>query len=116
MEFDENDNLDEQQGDYVEIYSRNAILWFSILADPLIGGILLIINLWVVGYKKAIVSVVVFLIVFEGLISVVEYWFINNYHLNASKINVNDPKTRNDVLMMLGATKAMQIAGALMLI
>ena len=115
MEFDENDNLDEQQGDYVEIYSRNAVLWFSILADPLIGGILLLINLWVAGYKKAMAGVIIFLVVFEALISAVEYWFINNYHLNVAKIDINDPKVRNEMLMMMGATKVLQIAGALVL-
>lgn len=115
MEFDENDNLNGQQGDFVEIYSRKAVLWFSILADPLIGGILLIINLWVAGYKKAITAVVVFVIVFEALISTVEYWFINNFHLNGAKIDVNNIQTRNDMLLLLAATKAMQIAGALVL-
>ena len=115
MEFDENENFDEQQGDAVEIYSRAAILWFSILADPLIGGILLIINLWVVGYKKAIAPIIIFLIVFEALISTVEYWFINNFHLNVAKIDINDTQVRNDMLLMMGVTKSLQIVGALIL-
>jgi len=108
MAFDDNDNINEQQDDAVEIYSRNAVLWFSILADPIIGGILLIINLWVVGYKKAIAPVVIFLIVFEGLISGAEYCFTNNFKLSANALS------RNDVLFLL-MTKALQVIGGIIL-
>lgn len=108
MDFDENDNLD-QQGDYVEIYSKNAILWFSVLADPLIGGILLIINLWVVGYKKAILPLVAFLVVFEGLMTAGEYWFVNSYKLSGDKITTID-------IIYLAVFKAIQILGAFVLV
>ncbi len=108
MEFDDNDNLDQHNGDFVEIYSRNAVLWFSILADPLIGGILLIINLWVAGYKKAIAPVVIFLLAFEGVETYGEYWFTNNYKLTANVLSLND-------LLYLGIFKALQILGGLAL-
>jgi hypothetical protein len=108
MEFDENDSRDEHYGDFVEIYSRNAILWFSILADPLVGGILLIINLWVVGYKKAIAPVVIFLLVFEGLLTTGEYLFTSNFKLSAVAL------TQNDILYM-AAVKIIQVAGGFVL-
>jgi len=37
MEFDENNGIKEREDDYVEIYSKKAIWWFSILASPLFG-------------------------------------------------------------------------------
>ena len=60
MEFDE-DKIEETGGDYVEIYSRRAIFWFAVFS-PLYAGILLIINLWVAGYKWAISQVILFLL------------------------------------------------------
>jgi hypothetical protein len=115
MEFDENDELDEQQGDAVEIYSRNAVLWFSILADPLIGGILLMINLWTVGYKKAMWQVAAFIIVFEAVLTTVEYWLADYFHLNVAKVDLNNPGVRNDMMQMMGIKIAIQVGGALIL-
>jgi hypothetical protein len=60
MEFNE-EKQDIQDDDYVDIYSKKAIFWFSIF-NFLYGGILLIINLWVAGYKKAVAEVAAFLI------------------------------------------------------
>ncbi|MGN8070293.1 hypothetical protein [Mucilaginibacter sp. SG564] len=60
MEFDE-DKIEETGGDYVEIYSRRAIFWFAVFS-PLYAGILLIINLWVAGYKWVISQVILFLL------------------------------------------------------
>lgn len=63
MEIDD-DNVPEEQGDdYVEIYSKTAIFWFSVFS-PLFGSLLLMINLWSVGYKSAIYRVVAFLVLF----------------------------------------------------
>lgn len=108
MELDENDGFDQQPEGYVEIYSRNAVLWFSILADPLIGGILLIINLWVAGYKRAIAPVVLFLVAYEGIATAFEYWFTNNFKLSQQVLTQND-------LLFLVITKALQILGGLVL-
>lgn len=110
MEFDENNGVDQQPEDYVEIYSRNAVLWFSILADPLIGGVLLCINLWVVGYKKAFALVVGFLIVYGTGVTLAEYWFVNNF-----KLNQNLPRlTQNDIIFASGSF-VLRILGALLL-
>ena len=51
MEIPETDQQQpEVQG--VAIYSKLAVLLFSIFFDPLIGGILLMLNLRSVGYKR----------------------------------------------------------------
>jgi hypothetical protein len=67
MEFDE-DKIEETEGDYVEIYSKRAIFWFAVFS-PLFAGILLIINLWVAGYKWVISQVILFLLVSYVLLS-----------------------------------------------
>lgn len=58
---------DEQQPDEqgVAIYSKLAVLLFSIFFSPLIGGILLMLNLRSVGYKKQGTTVLLFAIVFQ---------------------------------------------------
>jgi len=60
MEFDEQNVVEEREGEAVEIYSRRAIWWFSIIPVPLFGGVLLAMNLWAAGYKKAIYPVIAF--------------------------------------------------------
>ncbi len=64
MELDENNVPEVQDDDYVEIYSRNAILSFSIFPTPIFGSVLLILNLIAAGYKKAVLGVVIFTILF----------------------------------------------------
>jgi hypothetical protein len=46
------------------IYSKWAILLFSILASPLVGGILLMINLRSAGYKRESIRVILFVIAY----------------------------------------------------
>lgn len=62
MESDEQNVIDEEDGEAVEIYSRRAIWWFSIIPSPLFGGVLLSINLWAAGFKTAILQVMGFAI------------------------------------------------------
>ena len=51
MEFDETE--EQQPGEQqVDIYSKWAILGFSLFFSPLAGGILLMLNLRSTGYKK----------------------------------------------------------------
>jgi hypothetical protein len=59
MEFEEY-KTEEKEEDYVDIYSKRAIFIFSIFSN-IYGGVLLIINLWNAGYKKAISQVLLFL-------------------------------------------------------
>lgn len=56
------ESQDEIQDEHVEIYSKWAILGFSIFFSTLIGGILLMINLRKAGYKQAVYTVLVFMI------------------------------------------------------
>jgi len=50
---EEPEEIQENPEDAVDIYSRRAVLGFSIFFSTLFGGVLLMINLWQVGYKKA---------------------------------------------------------------
>jgi hypothetical protein len=62
MEFQETEQQPQKQE--VAIYSKWAILLFSILASPLVGGILLMINLRSAGYKREGTRVILFVIAF----------------------------------------------------
>ncbi len=58
----------ESQEQPVEIYSRQAIVGFSIFFSTIFGGALLFINLWKVGYRKEAWQVLAFSIIY-GLAS-----------------------------------------------
>ncbi|WP_184550237.1 hypothetical protein [Mucilaginibacter sp. FT3.2] len=62
MDFNE-EKVEEQQDDFVDIYSKKAIFGFSIFSF-LFAGVLLIINLWAAGYKKVVSQVLLFLVFF----------------------------------------------------
>ena len=53
---------EQNQEPEVEIYSKRAVWWFSIIFSPFFGAILLSINLWEAGYKKEISKIVLFTI------------------------------------------------------
>ena len=59
---EEQEHYPEEQG--VAIYSKLAILLFSIFFDPIIGGVLLMLNLRSVGYKREGTGVLLFSIAF----------------------------------------------------
>ena len=107
MELDDNNNAHEQ-GDYVEIYSRRAIFWFSVLADPLFGGALLIINLWSAGYKRAVALVVFFLVVYEAVVTKTQSWYTIHYKVDFAVAD-------NNLLVFVLMSKAFQVAGAIIL-
>jgi hypothetical protein len=77
MEFDE-DNYQEQEDDYVEIYSGRAIFWFSFFT-PLVGSILLMLNLRAAGYKRAVYYVLAFIIGFIVVTDIAVEWYISTY-------------------------------------
>ena len=64
MDVDEYDLPEEQEGEYVEIYSKWTILGFATFPTPIFGSVLLILNLIAAGYKKVIWQVIVFTILF----------------------------------------------------
>jgi hypothetical protein len=86
MEFDE-ENPVEEQADGVEIYSKRAIWWFSVLASPLFGGALLLLNLKEAGYKKAIYPVLAFVVLFFLASEVLEAKFAIAYKVNFATPN-----------------------------
>lgn len=94
MEFDENDNLSHNEEDYVEIYSKKAIFWFSVFS-PLFAAILLVINLWVVGFKSAVYQVIAFIMVWAFATYLVENEIATVLHIDMSK-----PATTMDLNML----------------
>ncbi|MEO3405531.1 hypothetical protein AAFN85_16595 [Mucilaginibacter sp. CAU 1740] len=68
MEFENNDEQKYSDDDYVDIYSRRAIFWFSFF-NIIFGGVLLVINLYNAGYKRAIAGVLAFILGFTYLSS-----------------------------------------------
>ncbi len=84
MELEENNVPEEQDNDYVEIYSRRAIFWFAVLASPIFGGVLLGYNLWAAGYKKALYIVGVFSVLYTVIcnVAIYQYVLINKINLN----------------------------------
>ncbi len=82
------DETEEQQPDEqgVAIYSKWAVLGFSIFFSPLIGGILLMLNLRSTGYKKEGNMVLLFVIVYQFLQGI-----SLSYVAKAMGIAPNDP-------------------------
>jgi hypothetical protein len=73
METQETPETDEQEQPEekgIAIYSKLAILLFSVIFDPIVGGILLMLNLRSVGFKKEGTSILLFSI---------GYYFISGF-------------------------------------
>jgi hypothetical protein len=71
MDFQDTDERQPEQQQDIAIYSKWAILGFSILVSPLVGAILLMINLRSVGFKRQSISVLLFTIAYLFLASMV---------------------------------------------
>ena len=69
MDFQDTDERQPEQQQDIAIYSKWAILGFSILVSPLVGAILLMINLRSVGFKRQSISVLLFTIAYLFLAS-----------------------------------------------
>lgn len=65
MDFKDTDELQPPEQQDIAIYSKWAILGFSIFFSPLIGGILLMINLRSIGFKRQATSILLFSIVYQ---------------------------------------------------
>lgn len=89
MELDENNVPEEQEGDYVEIYSKKAIFWFSILAMPLIGGVLLVLNLKAAGLKRAALKVAIFAVLYTALSDLAVSEYLMHFKVNLTVYNTN---------------------------
>jgi len=62
MEFQEIEGQPDKQE--IAIYPKWAIVLFTILASPIVGGILLVINLRAAGYKREGTRVILFVIAY----------------------------------------------------
>lgn len=85
MENEESER-DQPTENSIAIYSKTAILWFSIFFSPVVGGILLMLNLRSVGYKKEGSMVLYFSIAYR-ILSVIAL----NYFVKMPQINVTNP-------------------------
>ncbi len=95
MEIQEpNEQQPEEQG--VAIYSKLAVLLFSIFFSPLVGGILLMLNLRSVGYKKQGTTVLLLAIAYQFLSSIAL-----NYIANMMRILPNDPAMLRNPQMII---------------
>ena len=79
MEFNE-EKLEDTNEQYVELYSKKAIIGFSAIFNVMFGGALLVINMWVAGYKKDAYQVIVFSVL---------YHFLSLFLVGMSGITVN---------------------------
>lgn len=70
---------DENGEEPVDIYSKRAILWFSILFNTIFGGALLMQNLRDVGYKKEANKIIGFS---------VAYYIIPAFILGVMQLNI----------------------------
>jgi hypothetical protein len=89
-ETDEQEQQPEEKG--VAIYSKLAILLFSIFFSPLIGGILLMLNLRSVGYKKEGTRVLLIAILYQFISGIIVGSFFRNlptHHTNDPQIFLN---------------------------
>jgi uncharacterized membrane protein len=96
MEFEEYKQEEPSEEDYVEIYSKRAIIGFSVFFNVIFGGAFLVINMFNAGYKKEIGRVIGFSFF---------YYFLSMYLLALSGIRI-DPK----ILDMLA--KSQQVSNA----
>ena len=111
MEFDENNALEEQGEDAVEIYSKNAIFWFSVFASPLIGGVLLVLNLKEAGYKRGMYTVLAFTILYTAAINIATSEFMIANKID--KLNVNVPD--KNFFIFSSISIGLNVAGGLIL-
>jgi hypothetical protein len=106
-ETDEQEQQPKEQG--VAIYSKLAILLFSIFFAPLIGGILLMLNLRSVGYKKEGSIVLLFSIV---------YYFVSslliNYIANVLRIPLTEQAMLQNPKIIVSMTIMNIIGGGIL--
>jgi hypothetical protein len=122
MEFEENNLPEEQEEDSVEIYSKRAIFWFSVLS-PLFGGALLLLNLKAAGYKKALYTVAIFTLLYYFLSNILLAAYVGYYKIDlqayqakilaykGNDLSIIDGRV---VLLMVGAIGANVLGGLIL--
>lgn len=117
MEFNE-DKKEYADDEYVDIYSKKAIFWFSIFSYTY-GGILLIINLYTAGYKRAVSYVLLFLLSFYFL--TIYAFQLSGIKLDMAMIRKATSATNPDfaqllpMLQLMGITFGLNIIAGLVL-
>ena len=105
MEIDDNNEVEEQEEEAVEIYSKRAIFWFFFLLGPIFGGVLLMMNLKEAGYKKAMNSILIFIVAFDVLWITFTRLYINFYKIDLvgyqQKMVAYKPNPGDDPLVAL---------------
>ena len=115
MDFDENNVSEEQEGEYVEIYSKRAIFWFSVLASPIFGGALLAYNLKAAGYKKAVYIVGIFTVLFTAICSFAFYEYVAIYKVNLN-VDFRNPNVDPHFLILNLISLGLKLAGGFIFI
>jgi len=115
MEFDDNNVPEEQDDNYVEIYSKRTILGFSIFPTPLFGGILLMMNLNTAGYKKAIYQVLIFLIVYLLAVNILTSEILLACKVNLPTLKMDMTVPNKNLFILFGLSLAFNIIGGLIL-
>ncbi|MCC8408878.1 hypothetical protein LJ707_08045 [Mucilaginibacter sp. UR6-1] len=65
LEEEYEDNEQQPEGEYIELYSKWSIWGFSIFFSSFFGAALLIRNLWVSGFKRAAFGIVAFAVAYS---------------------------------------------------
>ena len=116
MSLEENNGIESLEEDVVEIYSKRAIFWFSIVPMPLFGGILLAINLWNAGYKQAIYIVIGFALIYNIAIEILVSWLMEYYKIIIPLNYKMDNNALNEKIVALsGISIVLNVIGGAML-
>jgi hypothetical protein len=119
MEFENNEEEKYSEDEYVDIYSKRAIFWFSTLFNVIFGGVLLSINLRLAGFKRAASQILFFSVFYE---------FAASFAVRALNIKIDPaimkaaqsgttltPAQLQGPLMLLGAVLVLHATGGIIL-
>ncbi|MGZ3765965.1 MAG: hypothetical protein ACXVB0_22490 [Mucilaginibacter sp.] len=108
MEFQETD--DQQPNEQrIAIYSKWVILGFSIFFSPLIGGILLMLNLRSVGYKREGTWVLLFAVIYQFVAGIIISSFFKDL-----TVHPNDRSILTNTKFLAYSSIANVIGGAIL--
>ncbi|WDF54439.1 hypothetical protein [Mucilaginibacter sp. KACC 22063] len=100
-EENDNENYTEDQ-DFVDIYSKRAIFWFSLIFSPIFGGVMLALNLKWANYRRAALQVLMFSIAYYFLEGFIMTW-----------LGFKPSMDVKNSLIVMGCMLALNLVGAL---
>ncbi len=115
MEIDENNGPEQQDDSYVEIYSKWAIFGFSIFPSFIFGGVLLMLNLYAAGFKKAVYIVLIFLLAYLFAIDIITSEILLAFKINIVDYKVDLTNLNKTYLIILGLSTSFNVIGGLIL-